>query len=171
MRRGSYAAKLTGDPYSEEHFEEISYYPSRIARRTPDWINDREVLFYLLEVPVIPLMQEVYRAVYNESRRLAAMSIRASLEILMIDKVGDQGSFKANVDALQQEGYLSVRQSLTLASILEAGHATIHRGWVPTHKDITTLLDITESIIETVYLHEWRARDLEKNIPKRRRPG
>ncbi len=44
------------------------------------------------------------------------------------------------------------------------------REWEPTDTDIVTLLDITESIIETVYLHEWAARDLEKNIPKRRRP-
>jgi len=59
------------------------------------------------------------------------MGIRATLETVMIDKVGDHHRFSANVDEFQKAGYLSVRQ---------AG---------PTDSDIATLLDITESIIET----------------------
>jgi hypothetical protein len=116
-------------------------------------------------------MSEVYTAVQNDSRRLAAMGIRAALESVMIEKVGDQRSFNANVDALQKAGYLSLRQALSLNSILEAGHAAIHRGWEPTNHDIVTLLDIAENIIEVVYLHEHRVRDLDKNVPKRPRPS
>jgi hypothetical protein len=110
-------------------------------------------------------------AVQNDSRRLAAMGIRAALESVMIEKVGDRGNFKANMIAFQEAGYLSLRQAISLESILEAGHATIHRGWEPTNDDITTLLDITESIIESVYLHENRVRALDKNVPKRPRPS
>jgi Domain of unknown function (DUF4145) len=148
----------------------IVYYPPAIARRAPSWVNyDLFDLFsdVLVPAPICALMREVYTAVQNDSRRLAAMGIRAALESVMIEKVGDQGKFKANVDALQQAGYLSVRQALSLDSILEAGHAAIHRGWEPTNADIVTLLDITESIMEVVYLHEHRARDLDNNIPKR----
>jgi hypothetical protein len=54
-------------------------------------------------------------------------------------------------------------------TILGAGHAAIHRGWEPTNSDIEPLLDIAESLIEEAYLHEARASDLDKNVPKRPR--
>jgi hypothetical protein len=97
------------------------------------------------------------------------MGIRAILESVMIDKVGDHNGFTANVDAFQGMGYLSVRQRGILDSILEAGHAAIHRKWHPTPDDINALLDITESVVELGYLHENRAGELEKRVPKRER--
>jgi hypothetical protein len=95
------------------------------------------------------------------------MGIRAALENVMKEKVGDR-PFKVLVDEFQKAGYLSIRQALNLGSIIEAGHAAIHRGWEPTDEDIHTLLDITESIIQTVYLHEDRARELDKRVPRRK---
>lgn len=154
----------------------IVYYPPEIARRAPLWVDK---LIYRVSVGkddpvpdhICALMSEVYTAVQNDSRRLAAMGIRAALESVMIEKVGDQRSFNANMDALQKAGYLSVRQALSLNSIFEAGHAAIHRAWEPTNDDIVTLLDIAENIVEVVYLHEHRVRDLDKNVPKRQRPS
>jgi hypothetical protein len=71
------------------------------------------------------------------------------------------------LDQFEKVGYLSERQRTVLDTILEAGHASIHRGWEPTEDDIRTLLDITESVIENVYFHEARAAHLEKAVPKR----
>jgi hypothetical protein len=138
-------------------------YPPVMARRTPDWIEIPD------EIPpvVIDLMYEVYTAVQNRLARLAAMGIRAALEYLIIDKVEDQGMFTKNLDAFQAAGYISLRQRNSVEAILEAGHASIHRGWEPKENDITTLLDITESVIESVYLHEDQARNLEKRVPRR----
>jgi hypothetical protein len=149
----------------------IVYYPPVISRRTPFWVYDDLYELVSLEAvprPICDLMGEVYTAVQNASLRLAAMGIRAALERVMIDRVGDGGSFKANMDAFQGAGYLSLRQAMSLDSILEAGHAAIHRGWEPSNNDIITLLDVAESLIETVYLHEHPARDLDKKLPKRR---
>jgi hypothetical protein len=61
---------------------------------------------------------------------------------------------------------LSVRQTLNLNILIEAGHAAVHRQWAPSPCEIATLLDITNSIIETAYLHEKRVRDLERNVPE-----
>jgi hypothetical protein len=150
----------------------VVYYPPAIHRRTPSWVGS-ELHDYLGDqysgIPneVRALMREIYAAVQNGARRLAGMGIRAALETVMIDKCGDQQRFKDNVAAFQQAGYLSERQTQNLCSILQAGHATIHRGWQPTDNDIVTLLDIAENVIEVVYLHEHRARDLEQKVPKR----
>jgi hypothetical protein len=144
----------------------VFYYPPVIARRAPDWMIASSV-----PAPIRALMRETYTSVENNSRRLVAMGIRAAIENVMIEKVGDQQSFKSLVDAFQKAGYLSVRQAMALDTILEAGHATIHRGWEPTNQDIATLLDIAETIIESAYLHEDRARDLDRKVPKRQRPA
>ncbi len=148
-----------------------TYYPPAIARRTPPWVD--YVSWVLFEgndeVPldICNIMKEVYIALQNNSRRLCAMGIRATLEHTMIDKIGDHGKFVINLDEFQKAGYLSERQRTALDTIFEAGHAAIHRGWEPTEDDIRTLMDITESVIESVYLHGVRAERLEKVVPKR----
>ena len=144
-------------------------YPAAIARRAPEWAMASVAV---LNIPssVYFLMYEVYAAVQNDLLCLAAMGIRATLENVMRTKVGDHRSFKVLVDEFQKAGYLSTRQAATLNSIVEAGHAAVHRAWKPTADDIATLLDITESVIETAYLHEKRTRDLESKIPKRPKP-
>jgi len=159
----------------------VVYYPPAIARRMPDWaeVRFRSALaqsLYLLDMddePYVPedlwhLMREVYVAVQNDARRLAAMGIRAALENVMIDKIGgDKGSFTANVDAFQAAGYLNVRQRGHLEAVLGAGHAVIHRGWQPKDSELIILLDITEAIIEGAYLHDKPADTLSRSIPLR----
>jgi hypothetical protein len=144
----------------------VIYYPPREQnrRRRPVWVSNG------IPLAVYFLINEVYSAAEHGILRLAAMGIRATLENVMKEKVGDR-PFKALVDEFQKAGYLSTRQALSLDSIIEAGHATIHRGWVPSREDIDTLLDITESLIETVYLHEDRARALDQRVPRREKPA
>lgn len=153
--------------------EEVVYYPPAVARRVPEWLQYEglDALPELVPSPIRSLMHEVYTAAQNNSRELAAMGIRAVLERVMLDKVGDQGNFKTTLLEFHRAGYLSNRNADTLETVLEAGHAATHRGWTPTAGDFATLLDITENIIDTVYLHEPRAHDLERNVPKRPRPS
>jgi hypothetical protein len=139
-------------------------YPPDAPRRMPDWINHGGQLG---NDDLWDLMHQVYIAVQNDLRRLAAMGIRAAFEMVMIDKSEDRGSFVKNIDAFQAKGYLSVRQRHVIESILEAGHASIHRNWDPDPKDLDVLLDVIESVIESVYLHEHRSQDLEGRLPRR----
>jgi ribosomal protein L37E len=153
----------------------VTYFPPAIARREPYWVGYSWVdQFESDDSPEakIPetirrIMHEVYIALQNNSRSLRAMGIRATLEFAMIDTIGDRGKLIMNLDEFEKAGYLSERQRTALDTILDAGHAAIHRGWEPTDDDIGILLDVTESVIESVYLHEARAERLEKGIPKR----
>ena len=110
-------------------------------------------------------MREIYVAVQNGLTRLAAMGIRAALESVMIDKVGDKKNFKANMDAFQEAYYLSVRERGHLEAILNVGDAAMHREWNPPGNDVKVLLDITESIIQVVYLHDKSADALNGRTP------
>jgi Domain of unknown function (DUF4145) len=155
-----------GDEWLE--FLEIVYYPPVSARRKPTWMLRDSALHRSIPDSVKELMEEIYTALQNGSRRLAVMGTRAALETIIVSKTGDQGNFRQNLDAFQAAGYLAPRQRKTIETILEVGHATIHRGWKPTDADVSAVIDITEGIIETTYLHEPRVRELEARVPRRR---
>jgi hypothetical protein len=167
--RGCDEVRLRHTSYSSvDGASAVRYYPPSISRRTPRWAA--MALFHGIPEVVGDLIGEIYVAVQNDSPRLAAMGIRALLEHVMIEKVGDLGKFGRHVQAFQQAGYLPAKQAESLETILDAGHATIHRSWKPAKGDIQTLLDITESIIETVYIHGRRVEALRKRVPAREPP-
>lgn len=158
--------------FSEDYDDEgrpisrIYYYPPTFSRRKPSWYFEI-IAFDCPFSSIKELLDEVYVAIQNGSLHLATMGIRAIIEKMMIDKVNDHGTFKANLDEMQNQGYVSLRQRETLEVILDAGHATTHRDYCPTSKDLTKILDICESIIETLYVHDIQAKSLKEKIPPR----
>ncbi len=97
------------------------------------------------------------------------MGARALLEHVMVSKVGDQGTFVKNLDKFQAEGFLSQRQREIIEPILEAGHAAIHRGFDPSEEDVATVIEVTESLVETTYVHTEKASKLKTRVPGRGR--
>ena len=157
--------------YCDEYDSPIidtNYYPPVISRAEPQWVSSLggfcspEHEKYLLE-----LLREIYSALHNDSRRLAVMGIRALLEYIMIAKVDDQGTFKKNLDLFQKKGYLSEKQRKIIEPIFEAGHAAIHRAYHPSSEDVLTIIEVTESLVETIYVHPEKASKLEGRVPKR----
>lgn len=145
----------------------INYFPPAIFRRTPEWF---EMLWYELPADhefVEKLLKEIYVALQNNLPSLAAMGIRSLIEKVMISKAGDQGTFAKNLAEFESLGYVSRIQRERLEAILEVGHATIHRTFIPSTKDVITLVDLTEHIVETVYLHEAKVDELKKRVPPR----
>lgn len=150
---------------------DISYYPPAISRAEPKWLSEIGGIIPNDEMRFVRgLLKEIYSALHNDSRRLAAMGIRALIEHMMILEVSDNGSFKKNLETFQRAGYLSDRQREIIEPILEAGHAAIHRGYEPSSEDVTTVIEITESLIETIYVHSQKAEKLKERVPRRRKP-
>ena len=85
-----------------------------------------------------------------------------SATCVMIEKVGDSG----NVKNFIAEGYIAQKNEETFRLQVEAGHAGMHRNYVPTKEELDVLLSITESLIETVYVNPHQAKTL-KEIPPR----
>lgn len=153
--------------YPGEPFESTTYFPAAVFRPRPRWLFDLELNLFLEEDAVIDLLNEVYVSLQHNLLRVAAMGVRALLETVMTTKVGDSGSFAANVTAFEQGGYVSRVQKERLLAILEAGHAAIHRGFKPSREDVITLVDIAEHIIESVYIHDAKVKELQTRTPKR----
>ena len=113
------------------------------------------------------LLSEIYEAMRGGQKRLAAMGIRALLEEVMIDKVGDQGSFAKNLDTFCANGYASLFQRDQLSAILDVGHAAMHRSYEPSDKELVVAIDIAEGIIASIYIHPEQAEKLAGSVPPR----
>jgi hypothetical protein len=145
--------------------EEVSkkYFPSPLSRMKPKWLS----LLWLSDLQLAGLFDEVYEALRGGQHRLATMGIRAILENIMVAKVGDQGTFSANLEAFHAGGYISLVQRDAMADILEAGHAAMHRAYEPSEADLNTALDITEGIFAAIYVHANQAKSVTSRLPAR----
>jgi Domain of unknown function (DUF4145) len=154
------------DDYGEQNVT-TDYYPPAIWRRRPIWLRDPEGPFIFGNTEIEKLLEEIYSALQTDSRRLATMGIRALLESIMIEQVGDTGQIGTNVDRFLDQGFVpKLNHEMFRFQLIEAGHAAMHRQYVPEKADIDVLMQITESLIETIYVHPTKAKRLGK-IPSR----
>jgi hypothetical protein len=150
---------------------EETHYPPKVKRLKPKWIY--QILFPFKEnngsnnLNIFKLIDEIYISLQNNCTSLAVMGVRAVLENVMIQKSGDQGSFKKNMAKFRSDGYISDLQYKALEIVLEAGHAAIHRSYQPSDKEIVAALDITENIIESIYILNSANKQALKNVPKK----
>ena len=143
------------------------YFPPAISRKQPEWLTNFDGPFFLDFInPIRRLMTEIYSALQNDSHALAAMGIRALIEHVMVEKVRDEGTIGGNINKFIEAGYIAPKsQELFRGFLIESGHAAMHRAYFPKASDILAMLDIAESIIETIYVHPRRADSAK--IPKR----
>src|ERR1035441_7777760 len=172
--RGCESISMNCDAGNSENTDEqgrpeitTTYFPPRIFREFPKWLRND---FFTQTCPdeVEKLMQELYIALQNGCNAAATMLMRAIFEHTMIDKVSDHGTFSKNLMKFEEQGFIGKKQSEVVASMLEAGHASIHRAFVPKKDDIVTLVDILEGVLEVVYVQVPKADEIKNRIPKRK---
>jgi len=149
----------------------VVYYPPAISRKEPEWLDSADGPFFLeFDSTIRKLLKEIYTALHNDSRALAVMGICALIEHIMIEQVGDQGGVGSNVDRFIAGGYIAPKsEALFREHLIESGHAAMHRAYFPKPSDISALLDITESLIETIYVHPHRAKGARDSAAKAER--
>jgi len=153
--------------FSQHDEPTVYYYPPSMFRKPPEWFDQLYFDVPFEEEFVETLFKEIYVAVQNNLPSLALMGVRSLLEKIMIAKVGDKGTFAKNLNAFALEGYVSGRQKENLDTILDAGHAAIHRVFEPKQRDVVIVLDITEHVVESVYFHSSKVSDLKSRVPAR----
>lgn len=154
-------AEWTSEDFTPEDAESPIYYPPRVARRPPAWLDDAP-----LPSEYRGLLDEIYIALHAGSRRLAMMGTRALIDTVMQRTVGDQGNFVQGLDALVEKDLISARDRKLLEAAIEAGHASTHRAYQPSVQDLNVAIDIAERLIHAELL-EPLAQELEKSTPPR----
>jgi hypothetical protein len=145
-------------------------YPPALPRRQPQWFGGifNELLNPLPE-DIHQFLLEIYNTLENGNFRLCGLGIRALLEQIMVIAVGDRGSLGQNIAAFFEAGYVAPQQhQLFREKLIEVGNAAMHRGYRPNRSEIDTLLDITENLVESIYVHPVRAKHVGANIPPRK---
>jgi len=147
-------------------------FPPKEFRPKPAWISKIAWPYHVdtgfENENILFLIAEIYSALYNKSTRLAMMGIRALLEHVMIKKCGDHKSFKGNIEAFRNGGYISDVQKQALEAVLESGHAVMHRSHEPSDSELLAALDITENLVQSIYIIDRAKEESLKNVPKRR---
>lgn len=150
---------------------EITVYPPHTFRQKPAWLSSLVFPFSVesgqVNRELINLINEVYVAIQNGCNRLAVMGIRALIEFVMIQKVGDKGRFVKNMNAFQEQGFISKIQREALDMVLEAGHAAIHRSYSPKTNEVTAAIDIVENVLESIYVVDKRQNSLS-GVPSKK---
>lgn len=135
--------------------------PRKIAgRQKPDWFSD-------LPESSRTILDETYSASSHGLKVLTAMGIRAAIDDLCLDLVGDVGGFKKKLETLRNKGFISELEESVLAAAIDVGSASAHRGHVPHESDITILFDIAEHMLKAQYVLPRAAERLKINTPDR----
>lgn len=145
-----------------------SYYPPIVSRPKPIWFDKLDIKFK-------EVLEEVYIALDANIRFLAAFGARTALDMLIVDQIGDVGTFKEKLDKLESEGYMDSTEKELLYAVTEAGNAAAHRGFAPDEELLNSVIDILESLFDKFYIKPDRdkdllskARNLIEKIPKRK---
>lgn len=137
------------------------YYPPRIFRRRPSW-------FTALRPELVALLDEVYAALAADSPRLAAMGLRAVMDMVLSDTVGDdEKNFFKKLERLEQRGLIGATNRDQLGAALDVGHAAAHRGYAPPAADLEQVVSIVETLLVSAYHLKDAAAKLKKNTPRR----
>lgn len=139
---------------------QIHHFPTKDFRSFPMWATN-------LNKSYVELFAEIYLSLNSGSIRLPLMGARTLLDLFIVDKIGDIGTFKQKLEKLVSEKHISESAKELLEVALEYGNATIHRGYAPTKEDINGVLDIIENILHSEVL-SGQSQKLKDSAPKRK---
>lgn len=142
---------------------QITYYPPRIKRRRPDWLDhldDRDAVLY-------NLLNEVYEAADYGHHRLMSMGIRSVMDHVMTYLVKDIGGFEQKLDALVEQKIISEKQRELYDTVIEGGSAAAHRGYKPPWALLENMLELMEYLINHIYISGPMLEAAKVHIPPR----
>lgn len=143
----------------------VDQYPPALTRRRPPWMHELFLEDFWNAQSKYKLLQELYTGIGAQNWWLTMLGVRSLLEFVMIEKVEDHGSFAKNLEKFHEDGFISKVQLDALGPLIDAGHATTHRGYQPTSADVNVVMDILENVLESIYVTSARAKRL--NVPPR----
>lgn len=114
------------------------------------------------------LLPEVHGAVGMNLNTLAAMGIRAVVDVVCQDQLGgDKGGFESKLKGLHDAGHLNAMEHSALSAVVDAGNAAAHRGFSPDASSVKAMLDALNHCLFSVYVLRQLTEDLSLKTPAR----
>jgi len=158
-----------GYEMGHSHIEGSQYYPPLPFRFKPEWYQE-------LPESYQHILDEVYQALDSSRFFLASIGTRTALDQLVVEKIGDVGTFKDKVERLCSTGFIDTEEKDMLLIGLDTGSASAHRGYKPDHEQMKIIMNILEAIFQKLLVAPLRkeelmaeAKALRGAIPKRQR--
>jgi hypothetical protein len=149
--------------------EDVDYFPPAISRQMPKWLKSLSMLWN--HANIVNLTKEIYSSIHAGNNRVAMMGARSLIDMTMNDKLGDSGNFTSKLSKMEAKGFISKQHHELLEAALEAGHAATHRDHKPSIAEINHVMDIVESLIQSIYVLDKSASALNEKTPKRSNPN
>lgn len=134
--------------------------PLSDAYPVPTWISE-------LPIGLQDLLKEVYQANANDLRALCSMGIRAAIDMVCVERVGDVGSFQKKLELMLAAKHISEIDFGCVLAAIEMGNASAHRGHIPSKEDLSTLLLICERLVSGRYVIPKGTEAMRGNTPAR----
>jgi hypothetical protein len=139
---------MMGDSYTESTL----YHPPLPFRLKPGWYNELPEFYRLI-------LDEIYDALDNELFFLASSGTRTALDMLIVEKIGDIGTFKDKIERLLVEGMVDAAEKEMLLAVIDAGSASAHRNYRPNDEAINHMMDILEEIFHKMLIAPGRKEE------------
>jgi Domain of unknown function (DUF4145) len=146
--------------FSEDPETDVRYFPPVMSRYLPQWRFD-------LPKDSRLLLEEIYRSLDSASLRLPMLGARTLVDMMILEKVGDVGTFKDKLDELEKQGIVSTQNREVLFVALDMGSAAAHRGYAATESEVEAIMDIVENMLQAVYVFPGVAEKLKEATPPR----
>ena len=140
--------------------DEIFYFPKKPIRIVPKWVLN-------LPIQYIDILREIYVAINEHLFTLALTGIRTILDIYIVEKIGDKGTFKQKLAKLVSDNVITSSKAQVLEVAIDAGNASAHRGYKPEEKTLFQVLSIVENLLESEIL-DRSLEEIQQKTPQRK---
>jgi hypothetical protein len=147
--------------------EKTSYWPALLKRKRPDWLEKYGIQVKGVDDTLDKAILEVYGALDNDLLMLATTGIRTVFDVVSLTlDIDGTLSFERKLEKLLESGKISETDKEHLSVLVEAGSATIHRGWRPSVSELNTIVDILEEFILNSIVKPSRRAELSEKAVK-----
>lgn len=167
-KRAALAAKMKRRFSGEPGKRRARTIPSKTRRPLRGETTELPAWYAHLPVTQKALIYEIEKALQYELAALPTMGLRTLLEVIMKERLGvDKGTFKANVEAFMEAGFITKQLAGVIESVIDAGHAAVHRAYFPNASDLKTCVEAVRHLMEHIYILKPKIDAVASNTPKR----
>lgn len=148
---------------SDQAKEASTFFAHEMSGGFPDWYEH-------LDDTKKALISEIDVALAYGLSALPTTGIRTLLDMVIVEKVGDVGTFKQKLQKFEQEGFITKIHAEMVGPVLDAGNAAAHRAYFPNEEDLKTCIDVVKNLMESIYILRPKIEKLRENTPKRKHP-
>lgn len=171
LRCRQYFSEWDNGPPDEDPCE-YTFFPKRNTkgRVKPHWFETFTNLSQLQGHFILISYRQIYDLLEAEQYLAALLTCRALLETIAIENgEGDLRTFEMKLQSLKNQGFIREKQIEHFNNaIYDAGSAAMHRGYNPSQKAVTYVLDAIEQLLHTIYIEPLVEAELRNEKPAKK---